>query len=257
MRARDAFSPASMTEELLTSLLGNDDLSLPKGSILAFFSFPFSSKNIIVITPVILLCSMSLSHQFVTKDYKDSWNDGPPWPECNLCHQDGPSDANLVKSDKQAGPLGRTLVQNPEFLSPRAPVFHPSGHQSYHFGGHRPYRSLPSRRGRGHILAQFPTSLAPHHRACPALGLPTAHYPALNGVKNAANFIRAHRSNPRPRYLDFQDQGRRRASCIQMWNSLSAKDQAKLKQTSEDIHRTTEENTGVVDSSQFLYLNPR
>jgi hypothetical protein len=195
---------------------------------------------------------MPLSHQFVTKDFKDSWNDGPPWPECKLCHEDGPSDANLIGSDKQADPQGHLLVQNPELLSPRAPVFHPSGHQSHHFGGHRPYRSLPSRRGRGHILARFPTGLAPHHNAFPAPGLPTAHYPVPTGVRDAANFIRAHGSNPRPRYQDLQGQSRRRASCIQMWNSLSAKGQAKLKQTSEDIHRNTEENNGDMDSSQFL-----
>ena len=116
-----------------------------------------SNSSIIIISPTVLLCSMSTSHEFTLKNYKDSWNNGPPWPECALCHRDVLSDASLARDNRQSdmNNLSSPFSQDPEMLSPQATEFHPTAYyQPYNnFGRGRLYMSLPSRRRRGqHVL---------------------------------------------------------------------------------------------------------
>jgi hypothetical protein len=105
----------------------------------------------------ILLWSMSRSHKFVIENYKDSWNDGPPWPVCTYCDPYIQSDASIASRLKQTDLTGTPFFQSPDLLSPEALEFYPGAYQpSNNPSGHRLYRSLPSRRHQGPFAPSHP-----------------------------------------------------------------------------------------------------
>lgn len=100
---------------------------------------------------------MSRSHRFVIENYKDSWDDGPPWPVCKYCDPYKQSDASIASRPKQSDLSGTPSLQSPDLLSPEALEFYPRAYQpSNNPSGHRLYRSLPSRRHQGTFAPSRP-----------------------------------------------------------------------------------------------------
>ena len=185
-------------------------------------------SNIIVTGPAVLLCSMSTSHRFSLKNYKDSWNSGPPWAECALCHQDVPSDGSLACNDKQSdlNELPSPLAQDPELLSPQAPEFHPTSYyQPYsHFGRDRLYRPLPSRRNRGQLATRRPTRLASYRGVRP--GHSTTHYFTAAEATDATNLFPTSGVNQQAGYQGAGSLNHQLGGDFQVWNSAPRQSRA-------------------------------
>jgi hypothetical protein len=166
---------------------------------------------------------MSISHQFVLKDYKDSWNSGPPWAKCHHCDQeDRLDDVTTIFLSKRHDSKAFSSVQNTDLLSPRAAVFHPSGHLPHNDSrGHRPFRSLPSRYRGGNIAGRDLTRFTPHRGALHRR--PTAYYPFPIGVAEPANSTPAFRFNPEAQYQDCRAQDSRLKGSNQIWGSMPIK----------------------------------
>lgn len=163
---------------------------------------------------------MSIPHQFVLKDYKDSWSSGPPWAKCLYCDkEDGLEDATTILLSKRHGSKGLTSIQNTDLLSPRAAVFHSSGYFPHiDSRGHRPFRSLPSRYRGGYISGQDLTHFAPHRGALHRR--PTAYYPFPTGFAEPANPIPPFQFNPRAQYQDFRVENSRLNGSNQIWGPI-------------------------------------
>lgn len=208
---------------------------------LAFHSCTSTNdNNIIIITvAVILLCSMSISHKFVLKNYKDSWNDGPPWSECKYCIQDELSDESLKHYDRQSDLNGLPSVQNTDLLSPWAPEFHPSVFERYNrFGDHRLFRSLPSRRHRGYSTPRRRIRLSSYREALPWRS--TNHHCTPTRVTDSSNFTLDFRSDPKGRYQDSEGLDHHLQDCFQVWNSLPTKSPTKQKRSQESVYHEIE-----------------
>ena len=224
----------------LTPHLGNDDLSLPKGNFCLHFlslhsCISISNSSIIIISHTVLLCSMSTSHEFTLKNYKDSWNPGPPWPECALCHRDVPSDASLARDNRQSdmNDLSSPLSQDPEMLSPQATEFYPTAYyQPYNnFGRGRPYMSLPSRRRRR------PIRRASYHRG--RLGNAATHYYAAAEATGTTNFG----VNQQAGYRGVGSLDHLLGGNFQVWNSVPIQSQALQPWIPGHSYRGTERST--------------
>lgn len=197
-------------------------------------------NNIIITASIILLCSMPRSHDFVLKDYKDSWNSGPPWSQCKYCDHDVPSDANTMNHDEQPDLNSLRSMPNPDSLSPQASEFYPSAYQHQNSSGsHRLYRSLPSRRYRGPIFARPPIRLT-SYRGSPPFRSTTHHFAPANITEPtifAPDFI----SNPITSYLDNDGRDSQTGAIFQAWYSLPRKRGAKQKGRIQDIYHQAEQ----------------
>lgn len=102
------------------------------------------------------------THRYVLNNYKDSWNDGPPWPECKHCRI--PHDTNPPTLDVQAEASDVLFRQSTDPLSPVASEFYPSAYQSdHHITGHRLFNSLPIRHRKQRKQRRQLSSGSKHH----------------------------------------------------------------------------------------------
>ena len=186
---------------------------------------------------------MSTSHEFTLMNYKDSWNSGPPWPECAFCRRDEPSDASLARNNRQTdiNNLSSPLSRDPEVLSPQAPEFHPTAYyQPYNnIGRDRLYSSLPSRRRRGQRAPRRPIRLVSYHNDRSSHSA-THYFAAGAEVTGSTNFFPTFGVNQqvgsRGTNRLYHQSGRN----FQVWNSVPIQSQAPQQWTPGHSYRGTE-----------------
>jgi len=92
---------------------------------------------------------MAGSHKFVPKDYKGSWDDGPPWAECKHCGSGGSHNAACMSSAERVAPQVTSQVtpqaaaQVTSQVAPQVTPRGPSSHQNRYIPPTRPVE-IPS-----------------------------------------------------------------------------------------------------------------
>lgn len=185
--------------------------------------------------PVIFLWSMSRSHEFVLENYKNSWNDGPPWPVCKYCDSYNQCDGSAAPRLKQSDLIGSPSLQRPDLLSPEALEFYPRAYQSSNSSsGQRLYRSLPSRRYQGPFAPSRPIQHPCYRGARPFRSTTHCFIPA--GIFEPKIFDPGFRHAPITGYDSNRiPEGRIKAN---LWHTLPTKGRMRQAKT-QDIYQYT------------------
>jgi hypothetical protein len=184
---------------------------------------------------------MSEPHNFTIKNYKDSWNCGPPWPECTECSPDARREGCLTYDEKQPTLNEHPLpcAQDPELLSPQAPEFHPAAYYQMYspFDRNRRYRSLPSRRYRGHLTPRPPIRVA-SYRGTRGDRINSQYFAPAEAVATTG-FFPSLGTNIEAGYNGTEYMGHRLGENYRAWNVVPAQSRAPQSQIQENSYRET------------------